>query len=596
MNGNMPGGRDGAPPYPSDHGAYGGGGPPDMQQTMDLRGMQDFRDEPRGDMRDSRDEPRGDTRGDQYGDPRGNPRGDPRSNLRGDPQDDPRGAPRGGPRGGDPRDFPRDDPRDDPRGAPRGGPRGGDPRDDPRGGADLFGDSRGGQRGAQQPSRGSSNAWPGEGGLDEAFAPRSRAPNTFAPETNYNAARADQVLPARPSGPANIAQRYDQEEYDGDENAAQHPSTQRQTKAREAVREAAADWGGMSLGDTLVPNKRDERRGSNPGSDRYDRRPDTGNTANDYDRGGGADDYDRGGSNNDYDRDARGNDGRGGGNGGGDYDRRGDENDGRGGGNAYDGIDYDRPPGRDYGRQPSPEQFDERPSRKAPDRNDGAFGGGGGGRQPMSFDDEPPVQDFMAPAKKPARPQVIGGGGGVQNSPVSSNRNTFDMDFGDAPAVASRAPKSRAPPADDGWGGQSLGDAFAPKKAAPSGGGGGGSSGSRGGAPDPYAPKGRGGGGDTGECNKKTEEIVTWVRSLPESHVPENTRENLAGIIEENSFNGRQFTDWVQTVPPEICAPKHAMKLKSAWKNVLAEAAANEVARQNREIAASIPKAVALVC
>jgi len=60
-------------------------------------------------------------------------------------------------------------------------------------------------------------------------------------------------------------------------------------------------------------------------------------------------------------------------------------------------------------------------------------------------------------------------------------------------------------------------------------------------------------------------------------------RENLADLIMENGMHGPDFTDYVQRVPPEVCAPKNAMKLKAAWKNVLGEAAATEVARANAQ-------------
>jgi len=39
----------------------------------------------------------------------------------------------------------------------------------------------------------------------------------------------------------------------------------------------------------------------------------------------------------------------------------------------------------------------------------------------------------------------------------------------------------------------------------------------------------------------------------------------------------------VKSVPPEVCAPKHAMKLKAAWNNVLKEEEAKQVARANLE-------------
>lgn len=46
-------------------------------------------------------------------------------------------------------------------------------------------------------------------------------------------------------------------------------------------------------------------------------------------------------------------------------------------------------------------------------------------------------------------------------------------------------------------------------------------------------------------------------------------------------MNGATFSQYVQQVPPEICAPKHAMKLKAAWANVLKEAEARQVALAN---------------
>jgi len=74
---------------------------------------------------------------------------------------------------------------------------------------------------------------------------------------------------------------------------------------------------------------------------------------------------------------------------------------------------------------------------------------------------------------------------------------------------------------------------------------------------------------------------VTWVRSLPESHVPEKAREHIAAIVENEGMSERGFSLFVKEVPPEICAPKNKMKLKAAWDNVLKEAAAREVAISN---------------
>lgn len=173
---------------------------------------------------------------------------------------------------------------------------------------------------------------------------------------------------------------------------------------------------------------------------------------------------------------------------------------------------------------------------------------------------------------------------------------------GSAPEARRSPPPPRGRPSaqvaagDDAWGGQSLSDALAPKRAAAAPpapeGSGGGSSGSRGGGQcgrASAAPRPRAGGpaalagGPVGaaECTKTPEEIVAWVRSLPESHVPEKAREHIAAIVEDEGIGGAQFSQYVQHVPPEICAPKHAMKLKAAWANVLKEAAAREVALSN---------------
>lgn len=125
-----------------------------------------------------------------------------------------------------------------------------------------------------------------------------------------------------------------------------------------------------------------------------------------------------------------------------------------------------------------------------------------------------------------------------------------------------------------GWAGQSLGDALAPKKAPPSAPSSAGGSAAKGGA--------AGGASSAGsDCQKTPKEICAWVRTLPESHVPEKAREQLAAIVEGGNMGGSQFSQYVLTVPPEVCAPKHAMKLKAAWSNVLKEAAAREVALAN---------------
>jgi len=135
----------------------------------------------------------------------------------------------------------------------------------------------------------------------------------------------------------------------------------------------------------------------------------------------------------------------------------------------------------------------------------------------------------------------------------------------------------------------------APMKAPPSrGGGGGGGSATRGGG---GGGGGRGGGGGSGgDAQKSSEQIVAWVRSFPESHVPEKSKENICGIVENSSMRGNEFTDWVLKVPPDVCAPKHAMKLKAGWKNVLAEDAAKQVAAANLESNQKVQKATMLVC
>merc|ERR1712087_841467 len=138
-------------------------------------------------------------------------------------------------------------------------------------------------------------------------------------------------------------------------------------------------------------------------------------------------------------------------------------------------------------------------------------------------------------------------------------------------------------------GGQGLGDCLAPKKAPPTAVST--ASSTAGGA----SRSGVGGGSTAGsDCSKTPQEINQWLRSLPESHVPEKTREQLAAIVEDEGMHGSVFTQYVQTVPPEICAPKHKMKLKAAWENVLKEQAAREVALSNLNSAPK-QKAVAIV-
>lgn len=88
------------------------------------------------------------------------------------------------------------------------------------------------------------------------------------------------------------------------------------------------------------------------------------------------------------------------------------------------------------------------------------------------------------------------------------------------------------------------------------------------------------------------------MKSLPMTHVPEKAQEDLVAIVQEQGMDGNAFSSYVQTVPPDICAPKHAMKLKAAWKNVLAEAEACAIAKNNADAAESAPRkeGVKLVC
>merc|ERR1712007_393424 len=146
---------------------------------------------------------------------------------------------------------------------------------------------------------------------------------------------------------------------------------------------------------------------------------------------------------------------------------------------------------------------------------------------------------------------------------------------------AARASQSRAARlANNGWGDQSFGDALAPKKH-PQNSTGNTNVSQSGDAKESCNTSAKGNSNSDGSFSKSTTEIVAWVRTLPESHVPEKSRENIICIVEDGCMRGSQFSDYVQSVPPEVCAPKHAMKLKSAWKNVLAEVAAKELALAN---------------
>lgn len=83
------------------------------------------------------------------------------------------------------------------------------------------------------------------------------------------------------------------------------------------------------------------------------------------------------------------------------------------------------------------------------------------------------------------------------------------------------------------------------------------------------------------DCDKSPQEIIKWVQSLPESHVPQKARDQLSALVEESRMDGSRFSQFVQSVPPEVCAPQHAMKLKAAWGNVLKEADARRVCLDN---------------
>eukprot|EP00929_Paragymnodinium_shiwhaense_P080415 TRINITY_DN41935_c0_g1_i1.p1 TRINITY_DN41935_c0_g1~~TRINITY_DN41935_c0_g1_i1.p1 ORF type:complete len:643 (+),score=161.76 TRINITY_DN41935_c0_g1_i1:239-2167(+) len=176
-----------------------------------------------------------------------------------------------------------------------------------------------------------------------------------------------------------------------------------------------------------------------------------------------------------------------------------------------------------------------------------------------------------------------------------------------APAAASGADpwaggplggQPKATKADDPWAGISLGGApssgggaaaaAAPKAAA---------------APIDWAsePRGKrrggGGGAAAGSCDKSAAEIITWLRTLPESHVPEAARECVVEAVEAGGMNGDAFSSYVKTVPPEVCGPKPAMKLKAAWANVLKEAEARNICKQNLDYNAQAgQKGVALSC
>merc|ERR1712224_199870 len=61
---------------------------------------------------------------------------------------------------------------------------------------------------------------------------------------------------------------------------------------------------------------------------------------------------------------------------------------------------------------------------------------------------------------------------------------------------------------------------------------------------------------------KSPAEISEWLRSLPGSYVPHKTRDNLIKVVEENGYNGDAFSQYVKSIPPEVCAPQNAVKVR----------------------------------
>jgi len=139
----------------------------------------------------------------------------------------------------------------------------------------------------------------------------------------------------------------------------------------------------------------------------------------------------------------------------------------------------------------------------------------------------------------------------------------------------------------DPWAGVSLGDAFrAPPKPEVD----------RAAARDSKSPRGgrsSGTSGGSSGCQMTPTEIIEWLKTVPVSHVPEQAREGIITCVESDHLDGDSFTKFVQKIDPSVCGPKPAMKLKAAWGNVLAEAAAREVCRQNLDLANG-KKAVAI--
>mmetsp|Transcript_124800 Transcript_124800/g.398950 ORF Transcript_124800/g.398950 Transcript_124800/m.398950 type:complete len:324 (+) Transcript_124800:228-1199(+) len=121
-----------------------------------------------------------------------------------------------------------------------------------------------------------------------------------------------------------------------------------------------------------------------------------------------------------------------------------------------------------------------------------------------------------------------------------------------------------AKPAADPWAGVSLGDALGSRAAAnaPASS----SSAQAASKPPPRV---------VADGSKPTADIVTWLKSLPPSHVPDKAREDLATIVEQGGMNGTAFSEYVKT---------------AAWKNVLAEKEAQAICRANLDYLEAAPK------
>jgi len=428
----------------------------------------------------------------------------------------------------------------------------------------------------QSPMGGNMQGASWSGGLQDSLVPRKSNQNTYAADPAYDSVRPrgggntsqspmhgwegglDDMLPPQSRLPANVAQPYAkaarereqaqaeemlraQERAEAESRAAaeadaarfaQRPQSphadfvQRHPRSGQGMREPDSEWGGASLGDTLEPK-------------RYS----TNGAVNDFDS--------RGPPRNEYDRRSIGNASM-------QYDRR--------------AQDYDRGGFDDFEEQGAPRtSVSHRPSYA----NGGLGRDGDNGFSRSGYEND--EEDFCVQVKVPKSTPP----GGNTRSPEPASRVPVKLEAQEQRQWSPPRPRSRqsaAPPVDNGWGGISLGDAFA-KKPATTPSDAGGSSGSR--AFPPRKGEAPTKSADGVGCNKSPDEIIAWVRSLPESHVPEKARQSLAAIIEERSLSGQEFTSYVKSVPPEICAPKNAMKLKAAWNNVLAEAACAEVAREN---------------